>query len=46
MAPILRGSHKALSVLEVAPEMFGMVPYWAAHKLARQTYTAFLVELP
>ena len=40
MAPILRGSHDALGELEVAPAMFGMVPHWAGHKLARQTYNA------
>ena len=40
MAPILRGSHEAPSELEIAPAMFGMVPHWAEHKLARQTYNA------
>ncbi|WP_102293692.1 SOS response-associated peptidase [Janthinobacterium sp. AD80] len=40
MAPILRGSHEAPGEMEVAPAMFGMVPHWADHKLARQTYNA------
>ncbi|MBW3496992.1 SOS response-associated peptidase [Janthinobacterium sp. NKUCC08_JDC] len=40
MAPILRGSHEAPGELEIAPAMFGMVPHWAEHKLARQTYNA------
>jgi putative SOS response-associated peptidase YedK len=40
MAPILRGSHEAPGEIEVAPAMFGMVPHWADHKLARQTYNA------
>ncbi|MDN2701194.1 SOS response-associated peptidase family protein [Janthinobacterium sp. SUN100] len=40
MAPILRGSHEAPGELEIAPAMFGMVPHWADHKLARQTYNA------
>lgn len=40
MAPILRGSHEAPGEMKVAPAMFGMVPHWADHKLARQTYNA------
>lgn len=40
MAPILRGSPEAPAELEIAPAMFGMVPHWADHKLARQTYNA------
>lgn len=40
MAPILRGSHEAPGEMEIAPAMFGMVPHWADHKLARQTYNA------
>ncbi|TDY35075.1 SOS response-associated peptidase family protein [Janthinobacterium sp. 75] len=40
MAPILRGSHDDPGELEIAPAMFGMVPHWADHKLARQTYNA------
>ena len=40
MAPILRSSHEAPGKLEIAPAMFGMVPHWADHKLARQTYNA------
>lgn len=40
MAPILRGSHEAPGELKIAPAMFGMVPHWADHKLARQTYNA------
>ena len=40
MAPILRGSHEASGKLEIVPAMFGMVPHWADHKLARQTYNA------
>ena len=40
MAPILRASHEAPGELEIAPAMFGMVPHWADHKLARQTYNA------
>ena len=40
MAPILRGSHEAPGELQIAPAMFGMVPHWADHKLARQTYNA------
>ena len=40
MAPILRSSHEAPGELEIAPAMFGMVPHWADHKLARQTYNA------
>lgn len=40
MAPILRGSHEVPGELEIAPAMFGMVPHWADHKLARQTYNA------
>ncbi|PJC99212.1 DUF159 family protein [Janthinobacterium sp. BJB1] len=40
MAPILRGSHEAPGEMEVAPAMFGIVPHWADHKLARQTYNA------
>nr|WP_282961321.1 SOS response-associated peptidase family protein [Janthinobacterium lividum] len=41
IAPILlRASNKDPSELEVAPAMFGMVPHWADHKLARQTYNA------
>jgi putative SOS response-associated peptidase YedK len=37
---VLRGSHEAPGELEIAPAMFGMVPHWADHKLARQTYNA------
>ncbi len=40
MAPILRGSHEAPGDMEITPAMFGMVPHWADHKLARQTYNA------
>ncbi|MEX0141179.1 SOS response-associated peptidase family protein [Massilia sp. LMS1-1-1.1] len=40
MAPIVRGSHEAPGELEIAPAMFGIVPHWADHKLARQTYNA------
>lgn len=40
MAPILRSSHEAPGELEIASAMFGMVPHWADHKLARQTYNA------
>lgn len=40
MAPILRASHEMPSELEIAPAMFGIVPHWADHKLARQTYSA------
>lgn len=40
MAPILRGSHEEPCELEISPAMFGMVPHWAGHKLARQTYNA------
>ncbi|MDN2675627.1 SOS response-associated peptidase family protein [Janthinobacterium sp. SUN033] len=40
MAPILRTSHEVLGELEIASAMFGMVPHWADHKLARQTYNA------
>ena len=40
MAPILRSSHEVPGKLEIAPAMFGMVPHWADHKLARQTYNA------
>lgn len=40
MAPILRGAHEAPGELEISPAMFGMVPHWADHKLARQTYNA------
>ncbi|MED5594539.1 SOS response-associated peptidase [Janthinobacterium sp. P210006] len=40
MAPILRGSYEALGDLEILPAMFGIVPHWADHKLARQTYNA------
>lgn len=40
MAPILRSSHEVPDKLEIAPAMFGMVPHWADHKLARQTYNA------
>jgi putative SOS response-associated peptidase YedK len=40
MAPILRGSQESAGELEIAPAMFGMVPHWADHKLARQTYNA------
>lgn len=40
MAPILRGSNEAHGELEIAPAMFGMLPHWADHKLARQTYNA------
>ena len=40
IAPILRGSHETPGELEIAPAMFGMVPHWADHKLARQTYNA------
>lgn len=40
MAPILRDSHEAPGELEISPAMFGMVPHWAGHKLARQTYNA------
>lgn len=40
MAPILRSSHEALGEVEIASAMFGMVPHWADHKLARQTYNA------
>lgn len=40
MAPILRGSYESSGELEIAPAMFGMVPHWAEHKLARQTYNA------
>lgn len=39
-APILRASHESRVELELAPAMFGMVPHWADHKLARQTYNA------
>jgi len=40
MAPVLRGSHEASGEMEVAAAMFGIVPHWADHKLARQTYNA------
>lgn len=40
MAPILRGSIEGPGELEITPAMFGMVPHWADHKLARQTYNA------
>lgn len=40
MAPILRGSQEVPGELEILPAMFGMVPHWADHKLARQTYNA------
>lgn len=40
IAPILRGSLEAPGELEVAPAMFGLVPQWADHKLACQTYNA------
>ena len=40
LAPILRGSYEVPGELEIAPAMFGMVPHWADHKLARQTYNA------
>ena len=40
MAPILRGSHEATGELQIAHVMFSMVPHWADHKLARQTYNA------
>ena len=40
MAPIQRGPHEADGELEIAPAMFGMVPHWADHKLARQTHNA------
>lgn len=35
IAPILRCTHEAPGELEIAPAMFGMVPHWADHKLAR-----------
>lgn len=40
MAPILRVSYETPGELETAAAMFGMVPHWADHKLARQTYNA------
>lgn len=40
IAPILRGSHEAPGNFEISPAMFGMVPHWADHKLARQTCNA------
>lgn len=40
MAPIVRGYHEVPGDLEMTPVMFGMVPHWADHKLARQTYNA------
>lgn len=40
MAPILRVSHEVPDELEISSAMFGIVPHWADHKLARQTYNA------